>query len=224
MTQEGEQFNNPNEMASMFSMDAPSEGFDIEEDFSPQEDAKPTEEEVQMQEVEVQEEVLAQEAVLEEQTVVEEPQEIAQEAVVEEVQAPIEVQAVEEPKKDWKEQTPKIGSPVPLGENLDMVTVSPVEFSSFDDEETILSENPKKNLDIVQDVKMHITVELGRARCSVKKILDFQKGSIVELNKVAGEQVELYANGKFVAYGEVIVIEDKFGLRVTSIAHKPKAN
>lgn len=102
--------------------------------------------------------------------------------------------------------------------DMDLVTVSPVEFSSFDEQECHLSSNIKRNVDILQDVKMHITVELGRARCSVKRILDFNKGSIVELNKVAGEQVELYANGKFVAYGEVIVIEDKFGLRVTSIA------
>ena len=102
--------------------------------------------------------------------------------------------------------------------NVELVSVSPVEFASFDDTEQYLSENPKENLDILQDVKMHITVELGRARSSVKKVLDLNKGSIVELNKVAGEQVELYANGKFIAYGEVIVIEDKFGLRVTNVS------
>ena len=126
--------------------------------------------------------------------------------------------------ENLQNQVPKADVSAPDVQSYDMVTVSPVEFSSFDNDETVLSKDTKKNLDILQDVKMHITVELGRARCSVKKILDFQKGSIVELNKVAGEQVELYANGKFVAYGEVIVIEDKFGLRVTSIANKPKNN
>ena len=105
-------------------------------------------------------------------------------------------------------------------DNIDLVTVSPVEFVSFEDNEDHLSDDPKANLDIMQDVKMHITVELGRARSSVKKILDLNKGSIVELNKVAGEQVELYANGKFIAYGEVIVIEDKFGLRVTNVSQQ----
>ncbi len=104
--------------------------------------------------------------------------------------------------------------------DYDMVSVSPVEFVSFEEDKEHLNDDPKANLDIMQDVKMHITVELGRARSSVKKILDLSKGSIVELNKVAGEQVELYANGRFIAYGEVIVIEDKFGLRVTNVSHQ----
>lgn len=131
-----------------------------------------------------------------------------------------EVSEIEEYKpEELPIDEPQIQSEISAPEaDMDLVTVSPVEFSSFDELDYHLSQNPKQNLDIVQDVKMHITVELGRAKCSVKKILDFNKGSIVELNKVAGEQVELYANGKFVAYGEVIVIEDKFGLRVTSIA------
>ena len=115
---------------------------------------------------------------------------------------------------------PKIPKTQNKNADLDLITVSPVEFISFEDEGEHLSDDPKANLDILQDVKMRITVELGRARSSVKKILDLSKGSIVELNKVAGEQVELYANGKFIAYGEVIVIEDKFGLRVTNISHQ----
>ncbi len=108
----------------------------------------------------------------------------------------------------------------PADADMELITVSPVEFVSFEEEDIHLSDDPKANLDILQDVKMHITVELGRARTSVKKVLDLSKGSIVELNKVAGEQVELYANGKFIAYGEVIVIEDKFGLRVTNVSQQ----
>ena len=108
----------------------------------------------------------------------------------------------------------------PADADMELITVSPVEFVSFEEEDIHLSDDPKANLDILQDVKMHITVELGRARTSVKKVLDLSKGSIVELNKVAGEQVELYANGKFIAYGEVIVIEDKFGLRVTNASQQ----
>ena len=104
--------------------------------------------------------------------------------------------------------------------DMELVTVSPVEFVSFDEDKEQFSTDLKANLDILQDVKMHITVELGRAKSSVKKILDLTKGSIVELNKVAGEQVELYVNGKFVAWGEVIVIEDKFGLRVTNVSNQ----
>ena len=61
------------------------------------------------------------------------------------------------------------------------------------------------------------TVELGRATLPVKKVLELTRGSIIELEKIAGEPVELYANGKLIAHGEVVVIEDNFGLRITSM-------
>ena len=63
---------------------------------------------------------------------------------------------------------------------------------------------------------MHISVELGRAKSTIKEAMDLEHGSIVELNKIAGEQVEVFVNGKYIAKGEVIVIEDKFGVRITS--------
>ena len=69
------------------------------------------------------------------------------------------------------------------------------------------------------DVKLQLTVELGRAVLPIKKVLELTRGSIIELEKVAGEPVELYANGKLIAYGEVVVIEDNFGLRITSITN-----
>ncbi len=68
----------------------------------------------------------------------------------------------------------------------------------------------------MQDISLHVSVELGRAKSSIKEVMAFEKGSIIELNKVAGEQVEIYVNDKLVAKGEVIVIEDKFGVRVTN--------
>ncbi len=102
--------------------------------------------------------------------------------------------------------------------DMNLVTVSPVELPNFEDSESELQEDPKANIEMLEDVKMQIKVELGKKKSTVKKILELNKGSIVELNKVAGEQLELYANGKFVAYGEVIVIDDKFGLRVTSVS------
>ncbi len=98
----------------------------------------------------------------------------------------------------------------------EVITVKPIRFASFENEVSAVG-TPRKNLDIMQDVKAKITVELGRCKMKVKKVLDIQKGSIIEINKVAGEQVELFVCGKLVAHGEVIVIEDKFGLRITSI-------
>lgn len=96
------------------------------------------------------------------------------------------------------------------------VTVQPVKFASFEDVNQTQGEI-NKNLEILMDIKLQLTVELGRTELPIKKVLELTRGSIIELEKVAGEPVELYANGKLVAHGEVVVIEDNFGLRITSI-------
>ncbi len=98
----------------------------------------------------------------------------------------------------------------------DPVTVRPVEFTQFDSY-TPTNTDTNKNLELLMDIKLELTVELGRCQLPVKKVLELTRGSIIELDKVAGESVELYANGKHVANGEVVVIEDNFGLRITSI-------
>lgn len=101
--------------------------------------------------------------------------------------------------------------------NLDgAVTVQPIKFASFEDLSQTQGEI-NKNLEILMDIKLQMTVELGRTELPIKKVLELTRGSIIELEKVAGEPVELYANGKLVAHGEVVVIEDNFGLRITSI-------
>ena len=99
-------------------------------------------------------------------------------------------------------------------ENSDLITVRPVKFKSFND--NIQNRAIKKNLDIMQDISLQISVELGRTKSSIREVMELEKGSIVELDKIAGEQVEVFVNGKLVAKGEVIVIEDKFGVRVIS--------
>ncbi|AEM21094.1 flagellar motor switch protein [Brachyspira intermedia PWS/A] len=67
------------------------------------------------------------------------------------------------------------------------------------------------------DVTINVTVELGRARLSIKEILSLGEGSIIELQKLAGEPVDLLVNGKLIAKGEVVVIDECFGVRVTDI-------
>ncbi len=96
------------------------------------------------------------------------------------------------------------------------VTVQPVKFSSFESEsQTAAEENA--NLDILMDIELELTVELGRCHLPIKKVLELTKGSIIELDKIAGESVDLYANGKHIANGEVVVIGDNFGLRIIGI-------
>lgn len=101
------------------------------------------------------------------------------------------------------------------------VTAQPVQFASFEDLDQV--QGPQnQNLNILLDVKLQLTVELGRTELPIKKVLELTKGSIVTLNKAAGEPVELFANGKLIAYGEVVVIEDNFGLRITHITDPAK--
>lgn len=69
----------------------------------------------------------------------------------------------------------------------------------------------------VRDIPLEVTVELGRTRLLIRDIMDLSAGSIIELDKIAGEPVDLFANGLLVARGEVIVIDDNFGVRVTEI-------
>jgi len=69
----------------------------------------------------------------------------------------------------------------------------------------------------VRDIPLEVTVELGRTRLLIRDILDLSPGSIIELDKIAGEPVDLFANGLLMARGEVIVIDDNFGVRVTEI-------
>ena len=101
------------------------------------------------------------------------------------------------------------------------VTAQPVKFASFEDLDSAHG-TTNQNLGILLDVKLQLTVELGKTELPIKKVLELTKGSVVTLDKVAGEPVELYANGKLIAHGEVVVIEDNFGLRITHITDPAK--
>ena len=74
-----------------------------------------------------------------------------------------------------------------------------------------------ENIDLIMDVPLEVTVELGRTKKSIQDILDFAPGTIIELNKIAGEAIDVLVNGKYVAKGEVVVIEESFGVRITEI-------
>lgn len=124
-----------------------------------------------------------------------------------------------EPSIDFGEETKSFQQEQPQTEEPqaeETVTIQPVKFASFEDSSQAQGE-ANKNLDLLMDIKLQLTVELGRTELPIKKVLELTRGSIIELEKVAGEPVELYANGKLVAHGEVVVIEDNFGLRITSI-------
>lgn len=99
------------------------------------------------------------------------------------------------------------------------VNVQPVHFQNFDDGRIMLD---KKNISLIMDVPLQVTVELGRTEKLIKDILEFSPGSIIELDKLAGEPVDILVNGKAIAKGEVVVIDESFGVRITDIIHPSK--
>jgi len=99
------------------------------------------------------------------------------------------------------------------------VSVQPAQFQTFDDG---LSASEKKNISLIMDLPLQVTVELGRTQKLIKDILEFGAGSIIELDKLAGEPVDILVNGKAIAKGEVVVIDESFGVRITDIIHPSK--
>ena len=112
---------------------------------------------------------------------------------------------------------PNMGMPYGYGmaQPAQDVNVAPAAFQPFAADVNPLTQ--QENIDLIMDVPLQVTVELGRVSKSIKDILEFSPGTIVELNKIAGEAVDVLVNGKYVAKGEVVVIEENFGVRITEI-------
>lgn len=102
-------------------------------------------------------------------------------------------------------------APQPLQE----VNVQTAQFQAFSPD--LVAANQKENIGLIMDVPLEVTVELGRTTKSIQDILEFAPGTIIELDKIAGEPIDVLVNGKYVARGEVVVIEESFGVRVTEI-------
>ena len=98
------------------------------------------------------------------------------------------------------------------------VNVQQAQFASFDT--TNISQNEARNLNMLLDIPLQLSVELGRTKRSVKEILDLSSGSVIELDKLAGEPVDILVNNRLIAKGEVVVIDENFGVRITDILSK----
>lgn len=119
--------------------------------------------------------------------------------------------------------TPQMGMPQMGMPQMNMqqpqqnLNIQPAQFQSFN--QSCAAMPTQENIGLIMDVPLEVTVELGRTKKSIAEILDFAPGTIIELNKIAGEPVDVLVNGKFVAKGEVVVIEESFGIRVTEIVN-----
>ena len=134
-------------------------------------------------------------------------------------------QQVPPPQQMQQQQVPPMmGQPMMGQPMMDMsqmympnqqVNVQPAQFSAFTGPAGQMFQ--KENIDLIMDVPLEVTVELGRTTKSIQDILEFAPGTIIELNKIAGEPIDILVNGKYVAKGEVVVIEESFGVRITEI-------
>lgn len=96
--------------------------------------------------------------------------------------------------------------------------VRPVKLQNFDSA-AIAEDSDKSNFELIQNVPLEISVEVGRAKKSVRDVLEICEGSIIELNKQAGDPVDVIVNGRLLAHGEVVVIDENFGVRITEIVN-----
>lgn len=108
---------------------------------------------------------------------------------------------------------------IDTNENTDAETsIQSVQFSQLNSIATDgIKDESKRNLDLILDISVPVSVELGRTNMLVKDILALSQGSIVELDKIAGTPVDLFVRGKLLAQGEVVVVDENFGLKITNI-------
>ena len=102
-----------------------------------------------------------------------------------------------------------------LGEQAES-EVKPAKLEEFDASEPISAEERRK-LDAILDIPVTITMEVGRSQISIRNLLQLNQGSVVELDRVAGEPLHVLVNGTLIAHGEVVVVNDKFGIRLTDV-------
>jgi|SRR5688500_128195 flagellar motor switch protein FliN len=97
---------------------------------------------------------------------------------------------------------------------------APAEFAELP--RTAVGGTGQLNLDLIMDVRLTLTLEVGRTRISVRNLLALTQGSVVELDKLAGEPLDVLVNGTLVAHGEVVVVNDKFGIRLLDVVSPEK--
>lgn len=97
----------------------------------------------------------------------------------------------------------------------DMFEQAPIE--DFEDTSEELSDEEKEKLDMVLDLPVTISLEVGRSKISIRNLLQLNQGSVVELDRIAGESLDVLVNGTLIAHGEVVVVNDLFGIRLTDV-------
>ena len=102
-----------------------------------------------------------------------------------------------------------------LAEQQDDVQPAPLE--ELTDDTVPITDDERRKLDTIMDIAVTISMEVGRTQISIRNLLQLNQGSVVELNRIAGESLDVMVNGTLIAHGEVVVVNDKFGIRLTDV-------
>ncbi|MFO8004799.1 flagellar motor switch protein FliN [Thioalkalivibrio sp.] len=144
----------------------------------------------------------------------------AQEALADEWAAALEEQeASPEPAQtaDAGGRTGKNHAGAGTGGAKDEDPVQKANFESLSQEPSRAQTQEDVNLDVVLDIPVTLSMEIGRTRIPIRNLLQLNQGSVVELDRLAGEPLDVFANGTLIAHGEVVVVNEKFGIRLTDV-------
>ncbi len=129
--------------------------------------------------------------------------------------APVQQPAAPTPKPVAQPQRPLVQQAAAFSPSYDVRSAT---YPSFDEQDNLLTDDQSSNLNLIMSVPLEITVEIGRTSKKISEILDFTSGTILELDKQAGQQVDVFVNGKQIAKGDVVVVDDYYGVRITEVS------
>jgi len=105
----------------------------------------------------------------------------------------------------------------PSASSIDVDEVLAAPLEELKDTSSPISEDERRKLDTIMDIPVTISMEVGRSQISIRNLLQLNQGSVVELDRLAGESLDVLVNGTLIAHGEVVVVNDKFGIRLTDV-------
>ncbi|ADT86384.1 flagellar motor switch protein FliN [Vibrio sp. Vb2880] len=105
----------------------------------------------------------------------------------------------------------------PSAPDIDVDEVLAAPLDELKDTTSPISDDERRKLDTIMDIPVTISMEVGRSKISIRNLLQLNQGSVVELDRIAGESLDVMVNGTLIAHGEVVVVNDKFGIRLTDV-------
>ncbi|GAL14736.1 flagellar motor switch protein FliN [Vibrio astriarenae] len=105
----------------------------------------------------------------------------------------------------------------PMAPDVDVDDILAAPLDELQDTSSPISDDERRKLDTILDIPVTISMEVGRSQISIRNLLQLNQGSVVELERVAGESLDVLVNGTLIAHGEVVVVNDKFGIRLTDV-------